>query len=240
MILEVCANSVQSAINANKAGADRIELCQNLNEGGTTPSNAAIKYCVNNLKLKTFVLIRPRTGDFYYSDIEYEIIKEDIRQCKALGVAGVVVGFLNKDYTVDKAKTTEIVSLAHPMEVTFHRAFDIVNQREQSLEDIIAYGCHRVLTSGFAKTADQGIEELAMLQKIAENRIIILAGSGVNSNNVTKIAEKTGIKEFHSSCKKMWKDPSYSSQKEYLDTSNIEYWETDQGEVEKILQVLSM
>ena len=238
MLLEVCANSVQSAINADIAGAQRIELCQNLNEGGTTPSWGAIQYCTQHLSLKTFVLIRPRTGDFCYSDAEFEVIKNDVLECKRLGAAGVVVGFLNSDYTIDIGKTVEIVKLAAPMEVTFHRAFDICAQQEQSLEDIINCGCHRILTSGFKKTAEEGVEELAKLKLLANGRIAILVGSGINQHNIAEIATKTGLTEFHASCKKTIKDTAYTSEKEYLDNSNIIYSQTDSDEVREILQIL--
>ena len=132
--VEICANSVQSAINAEKGGADRIELCQNLNEGGTTPSYAAIKYCVEKLSLK-------RPGDFCYNDAEYEAIKEDVLTCRELGVHGVVVGFLDKNLDIDTTRTAEIVKLAHPMEVTFHRAFDRCRDWRIALEQIIECGC---------------------------------------------------------------------------------------------------
>ena len=238
MLLEVCANSVQSAINADIAGAQRIELCQNLNEGGTTPSWGAIQYCIRHLSLQTFVLIRPRTGDFCYTDAEFEVIKNDVLECKKLGVAGVVVGFLNPDYTIDKEKTAEIVKIAAPMEVTFHRAFDICARHEQSLEDIIACGCHRILTSGFKKTAEEGVEELAKLKQLANGRIAILVGSGINQHNIVDIATKTGLTEFHASCKSVIKDNAYNSEREYLDNSNIQHSQTNSDEVRKILQLL--
>lgn len=234
MILEICANSVQSAINADLAGADRIELCQNLNEGGTTPSFAAVKYCTENLRLKTFVLIRPRTGDFCYSDLEFEIIKNDVLLCKELGVAGVVVGFLNPDYTIDIEKTRRMVEMAAPMEVTFHRAFDICSSPEQSLEDIIAAGCHRILTSGFHATAIDGIDELVKLKKQAAGRIKLLVGSGVNSKNIRELVTKTGLSEFHASAKKIVKDSAFTPQKEYLDSSNWQYQETDLEEAREL------
>ena len=142
--VEICAPSVQSAIHADMAGADRIELCQNLLEGGTTPSFGAIQYCVEHLLLKTNVLIRPRTGDYCYNDAEFETIKNDVQQCKELGVHGVVVGFLHQDLTIDIEKTKEIVQLASPMEVTFHRAFDICADWRKALEQIIEAGSSRI------------------------------------------------------------------------------------------------
>ena len=230
MIVEICANSVQSAINAENGGADRIELCQNLNEGGTTPSYAAIKYCVEHLSLKTMVLIRPRPGDFCYNDAEYEAIKEDVLICKELGVHGVVVGFLDKNLDIDTKRTAEIVKLASPMEVTFHRAFDRCRDWHIALEQIIECGCDRILTSGQRKNALEGIENLREIQKLAAGRIKILAGSGVNSQNVADLIRATGVGEVHSSCKHTI---------ENMQKTNIEdssrYIETDSEEVERFV-----
>lgn len=226
MIVEICANSVQSAINAEKGGADRIELCQNLNEGGTTPSYAAIKYCVEKLSLKTMVLVRPRPGDFCYNEAEYEAIKEDVLMCKNLGAHGVVVGFLDKNLDIDTKRTAEIVKLARPMEVTFHRAFDRCRDWHTALEQIIECGCDRILTSGQRKTAPEGIDNLREIQRLAADRIKILAGSGVNSQNVANLIHATGVGEVHSSCKHTI---------ENMHKTNIEessrYIETDSEEV---------
>lgn len=235
MIVEICANSVQSAINAQNGGAQRIELCQNLNEGGTTPSYAAIQYCAKNLKLKTFVLIRPRVGNFNYSDVEFEIIKNDVVQCKELGIAGVVVGFLNEDLAVDFEKTAEIVKLAAPMEVTFHRAIDICCDLKNGLEQIIKAGCHRVLTSGQKKSAFEGISVLKELVRQADGRIKILAGSGINAQNVKEIIEKTGVEEVHASCKKVVSQNIEYSEEQFLDRSNVFHSETDVEEVRRIM-----
>ncbi|MBR3946735.1 MAG: copper homeostasis protein CutC [Bacteroidales bacterium] len=228
--VEICANSVQSAINAEKGGADRIELCQNLNEGGTTPSYAAIKYCAENLSLKTMVLIRPRPGDFCYNDAEYEAIKEDVLMCKKLGVHGVVIGFLDKNLDIDTKRTAEIVKLAHPMEVTFHRAFDRCRDWHTALEQIIECGCDRILTSGQRKTAPEGADNLREIQKQANGRIKILAGSGVNSQNVADLIQATGVSEVHSSCKHTV---------ENLQKTNIEdssrYMETNLEEVKRFV-----
>ena len=230
MIVEICANSVQSAINAENGGADRIELCQNLNEGGTTPSYAAIKYCVEHLSLKTMVLIRPRPGDFCYNDAEYETIKEDVLICKELGAHGVVAGFLDKNLDIDTKRTAEIVKLARPMEVTFHRAFDRCRDWHIALERIIECGCDRILTSGQRKTAPEGIDNLREIQKLAAGRIKILAGSGVNSQNVADLIRATGVGEVHSSCKHTI---------ENMQKTNIEdssrYIETDSEDVERFV-----
>ncbi|MDD4847152.1 MAG: copper homeostasis protein CutC [Bacteroidales bacterium] len=238
MILEICANSVQSAINAQKGGAQRIELCQNLNEGGTTPSYATIEYCAKQLKLKTFVLIRPRIGDFCYSDVEFEIIKKDVAACKKAGVSGVVVGFLHPDLTIDVEKTAAIVKESYPMEVTFHRAFDICKNWEQSLEQIIEVGCHRLLTSGQKKSAFEGMMMLKNIVQKANGRIQVMAGSGVNSQNALEIITKSGVQEIHASCKKRICQISDYKEDIYLDRSNLIYTETDIKEVEKILKQL--
>lgn len=238
MILEVCANSVQSAINAQIGGAQRIELCQNLNEGGTTPSFATIEYCVKNLEIKTHVLIRPRIGDFCYSDIEFEIIKNDVLLCKRLNVSGVVVGFLNKDLTIDSAKTEEIVKLADTMEVTFHRAFDICKDWKTSLEQIINTGCHRILTSGQKKSAFEGMLVLKDIVNQANKRIKIMAGSGVNAQNAMEIINKSGVDEIHASCKRRIGQIADYKEDIFLDRSNMIYLETAAKEVEKIIKQL--
>lgn len=231
MIIEICANSVQSAINADKAGADRIELCQNLNEGGTTPSYATIKYCVEHLSLKTMVLIRPRPGDFFYNEAEYEAIKNDVIMCRKLGVHGVVIGFLDKNLDIDIDRTKEIVKLARPMEVTFHRAFDRCRNWQIALEQIIDCGCDRILTSGQRKTAPEGKDNLREIVSQANGRIAILAGSGVNSQNAATIIRETGVNEVHSSCKHIV---------ENLQRTNIEesskYSETDFEEAKILVE----
>lgn len=238
MILEVCANSVQSAIYAQMGGAQRIELCQNLNEGGTTPSFAAIDYCANQLNIQTFVLIRPRVGNFCYSEIEFEIIKKDVLQCKKMGVDGVVVGFLTKDFSIDIAKTEEIVNLASPMEVTFHRAFDICKDWTQALEQIIQAGCHRILTSGQKKSAFEGMYVLKNMVNQANNRIKILAGSGIHSRNAVEIISTSGVREIHASCKHRIGQIDDYKEDIFLDTTNLIYSETDVKEVENIVQQL--
>lgn len=238
VIVEICAPSIQSAINADLAGADRIELCQNLNEGGTTPSFGAIHYCVNHLKLKTNVLIRPRAGDFCYNDAEFETIKEDIVQCKSLGVNGVVVGFLNPDLTIDVDKTREIVKLADPMEVTFHRAFDICNNHEIALEQIIDCGCKTLLTSGTKKTAYEGIAIIKEMVQQAGGRIKILAGSGIHFQNAEEIIYQTGVEEIHSSCTGFLKNkPDEVSDEKLLDESNYIHKESEYNLIKKLLSL---
>ncbi|MBP1672540.1 MAG: copper homeostasis protein CutC [Bacteroidetes bacterium] len=238
IVLEICAPSLHSAINADLAGADRIELCQNLNEGGTTPSFGNIKYCVDHLKLKTNVLIRPRSGDFCYSDEEFHTIQHDVELCKVLGVHGVVVGFLNEDLTIDIEKTRKIVEIATPMSVTFHRAFDICKDWNTALEQIISCGCNTILTSGTRKTAYEGIQILKEIVQKAQNRITILAGSGINPSNASEIIEKTGVQEIHSSCTRSISNSNGSPEVEkLLDESNIYHKESDIDLIKKILSL---
>jgi len=235
MTIEICCNSIQSAINAQQGGADRIELCQNLSEGGTTPSYSTIRFCTQILKMNTFVLIRPRAGNFFYSDLEYDIVKEEVLLCKELKANGVVVGFLQDDFSIDTKKTSEIVQLAYPMEVTFHRAFDICNDWKISVNEIIDCGCQRILTSGLAKNVTEGAPLLKEIRQFAENRIQIMAGCGVNSQNLAEIAKITGIREFHSSAKKIRKIET--SDKLFPDISFQEYSETDLVEVQKLKNI---
>lgn len=201
MEIEICCGSIRSAANAKAAGAKRIELCQNLNEGGTTPSYAAIKQCVEELHLDVFVLVRPRPGDFVYNELEIKNMEEDVRICKQLGVAGIVVGFLREDGSIDTALTRRFVELAAPVPVTFHRAFDRCSDWRKSLEEVISCGCRRILTSGCQPTAMEGKEVLKELVTLAGDRITILAGSGVRPNNVRELVTYTGVREVHGSCK---------------------------------------
>ncbi len=196
-MIEICANGLQSAINAQTAGATRVELCDNLYEGGTTPSPATIKLARKYLKIKLHVLIRPRGNDFLYDNLEMEMIKEDIRFCKEIGCDGVVVGFLKSDGTVDVERTREIVKLAHPMKVTFHRAFDMTPDPFEALENIIESGADRILTSGQQNKAPDGIDLIKKLVTQANGRIIIMPGAGINELNIKKMIAQSGAKEFH-------------------------------------------
>lgn len=234
-MVEICANSVQSAIYAEKGGADRIELCQNLNEGGTTPSYGTIRYCVQNLAIPVFVLIRPRSGDFCYSETEYDVMKQDVLTCKELGVAGVVTGFLHPDFSVDTGRTKEIVTLASPMKVTFHRAFDLSRNWQTNLEAIISCGCHRILSSGCRQTALEGSNILHEMQLLAHNRITILAGSGITPQNVTELILKTGVSEIHASCKGK-RGTQRNTEDMLMDNSNVEWIETEEKTVRELVE----
>ena len=200
-ILEVIGFNIESCLIAQAAGANRIELCDNPGEGGTTPSYGFIKAAREKLHIDLFPIIRPRGGDFFYTDAEFEIMKADVKLCKDLGCDGVVIGILNADGTVDKMRSSKLMELAYPLGVTFHRAFDRIKDAAQALEDVIDIGCERILTSGLKPTAMEGAETLKALIKQADERIIIMPGSGVRSNNIIELAEKTGAVEFHSSAR---------------------------------------
>lgn len=199
--LEICANSYTSALAAQNGGAFRVELCENMAEGGTTPSYAQIKLCIEKLNIQVWPIIRPRGGDFLYTDDEFEIMKEDIKVCKDLNCDGIVTGILCADGEIDKKRCTELIELAHPMPVAFHRAFDMSNNLEKALEDLIELGFVRVLTSGAAENAFNGIESLAKLVKKADSRIEIMPGAGINHQNILEIKEKTGAFVFHTSAR---------------------------------------
>lgn len=198
MLLEICANSYRSAIHAESAGANRIELCSELAIGGITPSFGLIKKVTETLKIPVFVLIRPRSGNFTYSDDEFEIMKYNILQCKALGCSGIVSGVLNKDNTIDIERTKELIGLAKPLPFTFHRAFDWVKNPLEAMEQLIDLGVDRVLTSGQETSAQKGIELLKQLKEKAQNSMTILPGSGINANNALLFKE-AGFKEIHCS-----------------------------------------
>jgi len=199
--LEVIGFTIEGCMIAQKAGADRIELCDNPADGGTTASYGFIKAAREKLQIELFPIIRPRGGDFFYSDDEFTIIKNDVRVCKELGCDGIVIGILTKDGKVDKLKCSLLVEYVYPLGVTFHRAFDRTVDPFEALEDIIEIGCERILTSGQMPTAFEGAELIKQLIGKADDRIIIMPGSGVRSENTVQIAEATGAVEFHSSAR---------------------------------------
>jgi len=200
--LEIAVFSVQSALDAIQAGAHRIELCENPNEGGTTPSYGSLLAMSKQQTVPVFPIIRPRGGDFLYTDMEFQIMKQDVIVAKELGFKGVVIGLLNSDGRIDKIRTAELVSLAKPMQVTFHRAFDRCVDPIQGLEDIIETGCHRILTSGQVPNVANALPLIKQLVDQANGRIIIMPGSGVRANNINEILMQTGVVEIHSSARK--------------------------------------
>ena len=195
--LEICVDSIESALNAQTAGADRVELCNNLSEGGTTPSLGTISSARNNLSIGLHVLIRPRGGDFLYSDVEYEIMRRDIDACGEIGVDGIVLGILEKNGDIDIERTAKLIESARPMFVTFHRAFDLCIDPKKAIEAVIDTGADRILTSGQKNQAAEGVELINQLIRKARERIIIMPGSGINESNIEFIVKETGAKEFH-------------------------------------------
>lgn len=196
IIVECCANSVQSAINGQAGGAERIELCASLEQGGTTPSAASICLAREVLDIDLYVLIRPRVGNFVYSELEMEEMLEDIEFCKEVGCEGVVIGVLDSNGRVHKKQMQKLIQAAKPMGITFHRAFDVAADAKQALNDIIALGCDRLLTSGQAPKAIDGIKTLKSLVEQAEGKIEIMVGSGVNANNCISFYP-IGIRQYH-------------------------------------------
>ena len=203
VILEIAVFSVEAALSSINAGADRIEFCENPGEGGTTPSYGSLVTLKKLTSKPVFPIIRPRGGDFLYTDVEYECIKADILIAKELGYPGVVIGLLNADGSIDVKRTTALVELAAPMQVTFHRAFDRCNNPFQGMEDIISTGCKRILTSGQVPNAYDALPLLSQLVEKANGRIIIMPGSGVRSNNIKEIINVTKATEIHSSARKV-------------------------------------
>jgi copper homeostasis protein len=200
-ILEIAVFNYSSAILAEQSGADRLELCENAGEGGTTPSYGTLKQVKSNLKIPVFPIIRPRGGDFLYAEDELLIMKQDIKLCKELGFEGVVFGMLLPNGRVDKENCKRLVDLAYPLEVTFHRAFDRSIDAFEAMEDIVECGCSRILTSGRVPNVSDGTELIKELIAVAGDRIIIMPGSGLRSSNVVSIADATGAVEFHSSAR---------------------------------------
>ncbi|MBI9101217.1 MAG: copper homeostasis protein CutC [Spirochaetales bacterium] len=196
-LIEICLDSVESAIEAEKGGADRVELCDNLFEGGTTPSLGTIKMTRQEISIGLNVLIRPRGGDFCYSDLECEVMKADIIACRENGVDGVVIGILDPEGRVDVKRTAALIEVARPMSVTFHRAFDMAKKPFEALEKIIGLGCDRILTSGAENTVLEGLDTLGELVKKAGDRIIIMPGNGITERNFPKVIERTGAREYH-------------------------------------------
>ena len=210
MILEVCANSYESAINAEKGGAHRIELCENLAVGGLTPNFDLAKKVISELNIPVFILIRPRNGDFNYSKNEFEQIKKDIILFKDLGCKGIVSGILTKDKNLDINRTKELIKLSRPLEFTFHRAFDEVINPIETLHQLIKLKVNRLLTSGQMKTAIKGIDMIKKLIILSEDNIKIMPGSGINPGNISKFT-KLSLNEIHGSFSKQEKNNKSTS-----------------------------
>ena len=234
--MEVIGFTIEGCLAAQAAGAHRIELCDNPAEGGTTPSYGFIRAARENLGIALFPIIRPRGGDFLYSDNEFEIMKTDVQLCKEIGCEGVVIGILLADGTVDKKRCRQLIDIASPLSVTFHRAFDRTVDPFKAMEDIISIGCDRILTSGQQPTVKEGMQLLHDLVKQANNRIIIMPGSGVRADNIVALANKTSAVEFHTSAR-----ITADSKMEFINENMNEQLTsvaTDGNEIKNIIELL--
>lgn len=207
MKVEICIDSVESAIAAERGGAERIELCSDLLEGGITPGAGLIASVRRRVAIDLFVMIRPRGGDFCYTDLEFEVMREEIEHARHLGADGIVLGLLDEQGCVDVGRTRQLVELARPLPVTFHRAIDMTPDLHVALEDVLATGASRILTSGGAPDVTGGMTELARMVQAADGRITIMPGGGISADNITIIAETTGATEFHSSVRTTFPSP---------------------------------
>lgn len=244
MKVEVCACTLQSVINAEKAGAYRIELCDNLAEGGTTPSFGMIELSRKYISIKLNVLVRPRGGDFCYSDLEFETILKDIHTVKQLKADGIVTGMLTNNGEIDKSKMKEIMALAGEIPVTFHRAFDCVKDPFDALNSLIELGVKRILTSGLKNSAMEGKELLAELVEESAGRIIIMPGGGINETNIEELAEYTKAREYHLSGKRIIKSGMIyrnSSVKfnSALSLPENDYIESDVDKIKSVVDILN-
>jgi copper homeostasis protein len=197
VMVEICVGDVESAIAAAAGGADRVELCADLAVGGTTPSTGTIAITSHHLSIPVHVLIRPRGGDFVYSEAELAVIRRDIGTAKAIGAAGVVFGVLRRDATIDREQTAALVALSRPLRVTFHKAFDQTHDPEEALDVLMELGVDRVLSSGGRPTALEGITMLAKLVERARNRIAVMAGGRLNVDSLGRVVLQSGINEIH-------------------------------------------
>ena len=197
MIKEACVESLVDAIEAEKRGADRIELCDNLSQGGTTPSYGTIKIALSTLKIPVFPIIRPRGGDFYYTPAEIEVIKEDIKVCKSLGAKGVVLGLLTKDKKIDFEVLSQLVELAKPMEVTFHKAIDELEDPTLVIDELINIGVKRILSSGTKPTALEGKDMLNKMIEKAGDRLTIVVAGKVTKEILPEVSSLIPAKEYH-------------------------------------------
>ncbi len=234
-VLEVCVDSVESALAVQEGGAHRVELCADLLAGGTTPSTGMIALARKHLQIGLHVMIRPRGGDFCYTDLEFNVIQRDILAAKQFGADGVVFGILKSDNTVNIERTRELVEFAKPMSITFHRAFNLVADTFQALDDIVGLEIDRILTSGQAETATEGIDLISKLVEKATGRIIIMPTSGINQHNICTILEQTGVREIHVG-KAVTKKVEYSHAGMYNSESTV----VDAGKVGALLEVVSI
>lgn len=232
MIVEVCCEGVESVVTAREAGAHRVEFCDNMAEGGTTPSAGQIWEARQVEGIKLYPIIRPRGGDFCYTDREFEVMLRDVEWCGAIKCDGVVIGILDKEGNVDMERCSLLVESAHDfgMGVTFHRALDVSSDLSKALEDVIELGCERVLTSGGAATALEGVDKLRELVEQAGDRITIMAGSGVTPENAALIVEGTGVREIHGTFRSR-----FSSDVPHPAWAEFDVWHADEGKIRRVV-----
>jgi copper homeostasis protein len=240
--IEVCANSVTSAIAAQNGGAIRVELCDNLHEGGTTPSHGQFSLTKKSVTVPVFPLIRPRSGDFLYSDLEFEVMKADTANFIGNGCDGIVIGILKKDGSVDKKRCAELIGMAKSagLGVTFHRAFDMCRDHFEALEDIIVLGCDRILTSGGKSSAIEGVNTISHLIKLAGDRIIIMPGGGVHEHNIADLIHYTGATEFHSTARARIDSPMGYRNDHILFTGYGEEFTLEFTDSERVKKILAL
>ena len=234
--LEIAANSLASALAAQDGGADRVELCENLGEGGCTPSHGTLAMARERLRIPLYVLIRPRAGDFVYDALERDTMLRDIELCVRLGCDGVVIGALDDNGDVDAALCRELIDAARPLGVTFHRAIDVARDPESALESAIALGCERVLTSGASASAVEGADTIAALVRRAGGRIGVMAGAGVSPENVRDLVTRTGVRDVHASAKVLRE--SGASLPRRLPGLEARCWQSDAGIVRALRHAL--
>jgi copper homeostasis protein len=237
MQLEICCFNLASALIAQQAGAQRVELCASPAEGGTTPSAGVIRVAREHLQIALYPIIRPRGGDYLYSGDEFRVMQKEVEYCKQAGCDGVVIGVLKTDGSVDKERAERLVELAYPMGVTFNRAFDWVAHPFEAMEDIIAIGCERILTSGQLPIAMEGIALINELVREADERIVIMPGSGVRASNITVLVEKTGASEYHTSARVL--QPSGMQYTSIGTGEDLSVVMADEAEIKMILEKLA-
>ncbi|MEZ4617802.1 MAG: copper homeostasis protein CutC [Caldilineaceae bacterium] len=241
--VEICIDSVEGALAAQQGGAQRVELCDNLVEGGTTPSHGMIAVARQRVTIGLNVIIRPRGGDFCYSADEFAVMQEDVAQAKALGADGVVIGLLHPDGTVDKERSAALIARARPLSVTFHRAFDMTVDPHQALEDLITLGVDRVLTSGQENSALVGLVLIRQLAEQAGDRIVVMPGGGINEENVATVVQRSGVREVHLSARKLVESAmTFRNGRVYMglpELSEFQRKSTDVARVRTVVQLLN-
>ena len=237
VLLEIAAFNIEAALNALAAGADRIEFCENPMEGGTTPSFGSLANLISLTTKPVFPIIRPRGGDFLYTDREFQVMQNDLIACQQLGFKGAVIGLLNADGNIDTKRTSALIQAAGQMEISFHRAFDRCQDPFLALEQLIEMGCKRILTSGQVPNVGNAIPMIQQLVEKAKDRIIILPGSGVRADNIATIVTQTGAKEMHSSARKAM--PSKMAFNQPTMQENMQYFDVDVDEIKAMIQAIN-